>query len=115
LGGGGQITGDESTYGRDPVLAIPHCQRCRDWGYVDASNGGQGTHHHILEPHLIDAKTRYSFIEKLCLSLFYACCKLRHYLLSTTCVVACQADMIKHMLQQLILSGRIGKWAYALI
>jgi hypothetical protein len=27
---------------------------------------------------LIDAKTRYSFIEKLCLSLFYACSKLRH-------------------------------------
>jgi hypothetical protein len=25
---------------------------------------------------LIDAETRYSFIEKLCLSLFYACSKL---------------------------------------
>jgi hypothetical protein len=47
---------------------------------------------------LIDAKTRYSFIEKLCLSLFYACSKLRHYLLSTTCIVACQGDVIKHML-----------------
>jgi hypothetical protein len=38
---------------------------------------------------LIDAETRYSFIEKLCLSLVYACSKLRHYLLSSTCVVAC--------------------------
>jgi hypothetical protein len=47
---------------------------------------------------LIDAKTRYSFIEKLCLSLFYACSKLCHYLLSTTCIVACQGDVIKHML-----------------
>jgi hypothetical protein len=36
-------------------------------------------------------------------------------LLSSTCIVACQADVIKHMLQQLILSGRIKKWAYALI
>jgi ribonuclease HI len=63
---------------------------------------------------LIDAETRYSFIEKLCLSLFYACSKLRHYLLSSTCIVACQADVIRHMLQQLILSGRIRKWAYAL-
>jgi hypothetical protein len=51
----------------------------------------------------------------LCLSLFYACSKLRHYLLSSTCIVACQADVIKHMLLQLILSRRIGKWAYALI
>jgi hypothetical protein len=64
---------------------------------------------------LIDAETRYSFIEKLCLSLFYGCSKLRHYLLSSTCIVACQADVIKYMLQQPILSGRIGKWAYALI
>jgi hypothetical protein len=51
----------------------------------------------------------------LCLSLFYACSKLRHYLLSSTCVVACQADVIKHMLQQPILYGRIRKWAYTLI
>jgi hypothetical protein len=64
---------------------------------------------------LIDVETRYSFIEKLCLSLFYACSKLRHYLLSSTCIGAYQADVIKHMLQQPILSGRIEKWAYALI
>jgi hypothetical protein len=59
--------------------------------------------------HLIEAETRYSFIEKLCLSLFYACSKLRHYLLSSTCIVACQADVIRCMLQQPILSGRIEK------
>jgi hypothetical protein len=64
---------------------------------------------------LIDAETRYSFIEKLCLSLFYACSKLWHYLLASTCVVVCQADVIKHILQQPILSGRIEKWVYALI
>jgi hypothetical protein len=29
-----------------------------------------------LSRRLIDSKTRYSFIEKLCLSLFYACFKL---------------------------------------
>jgi hypothetical protein len=64
---------------------------------------------------LIDTETRYSFIEKRCLSLFYTCSKLRQYLLSSACVVACQADVIKHMLWQPILSGRIKKWAYALI
>jgi hypothetical protein len=47
---------------------------------------------------LIDSETRYSFIEKLYLSLFYACSKLWHYLLSSTCIVVCQADVIKHML-----------------
>jgi hypothetical protein len=29
-----------------------------------------------LSQHLIDTETRYLFIEKLCLSLFYACSKL---------------------------------------
>jgi hypothetical protein len=47
----------------------------------------------------INTKTRYSFIEKLCLSLFYACSKLRLYLLSSTCIVTYQADVIRHMLQ----------------
>jgi hypothetical protein len=37
---------------------------------------------------LLNAETRYTFIEKLCLSLHYACTKLRHYLLSSTCYVA---------------------------
>ena len=60
---------------------------------------------------LIDAETRYIFTEKLCLSLYYACTKLRYYLLSSTCIVVCQTDVIKHMLQKPILSGRIGKWA----
>jgi hypothetical protein len=41
--------------------------------------------------------------------------KFQHYLLASACVVACQTDVIKHMLQQPILSGRIEKWAYALI
>jgi hypothetical protein len=47
---------------------------------------------------LIDIKTRYSFIEKFYLYLFYACSKLWHCLLSSTCVVACQADVVKHIL-----------------
>ena len=51
----------------------------------------------------------------ICLLKNYACTKLRHYLLSSTCIVTCQTEVIKHMLQKPILSGRIGKWAYALV
>jgi hypothetical protein len=29
--------------------------------------------------------------------------------------VACQTDVIKHILQRPILSGRLGKWAYGLV
>jgi hypothetical protein len=41
-----------------------------------------------LSRRLLDAETRYTFIERLCLSLYYACTKLRHYLLSSACTVA---------------------------
>ena len=43
---------------------------------------------------LIDTETRYTLTEKLCLSLYYACTKLRHYLLSSTHIVVCQIDVI---------------------
>jgi hypothetical protein len=68
-----------------------------------------------LSQRLVDARTRYTFIEKLCLCLFYECTKCRCYLLSSHCIVSGQNDVIKYMLQNPIMSGRIGKWAYALI
>jgi hypothetical protein len=64
---------------------------------------------------LLDAETRYVFMEKLCLSLYYVCSKFRYYIISNSCIVAYQYDVIKHILLKPILSGRIGKWAYALV
>jgi ribonuclease HI len=68
-----------------------------------------------LSRRMVDAETRYTFIEKLCLCLLYECTKCRCYLLSSHCTIASQTDVIKYMLQNPIMSGRIGKWAYALI
>jgi ribonuclease HI len=64
---------------------------------------------------LLDAETWYVFVEKLCLSLYYACSEFRCYICCSSCIVACQYDVIKHMLLTTILSGRMGKWAYALV
>ncbi len=59
-----------------------------------------------LSRRILNAETRNDFIERLRLCLYYAFSKWQHYLLSTTCIVACQADVIKHMLQRPILRGR---------
>jgi hypothetical protein len=64
---------------------------------------------------LLDAKVRYMFIEKLCLSLYYACIKFRHYILSSTCTVVRQHYVVKFMLHKPILRGRLGKWAYSFV
>jgi hypothetical protein len=59
-----------------------------------------------LSRRLVDAETRYTCIEKLCLCLFYACTKCRCYLLASHCIVSGQADVIKYMLRNPIMSGR---------
>jgi hypothetical protein len=64
---------------------------------------------------LLGAEIRYTPIEKLCLSLYYACTKSRHYLLTNCCMVVCRYDIIKYVLQRPILRGRLGKWAYTLV
>jgi hypothetical protein len=51
-----------------------------------------------LSRRLVDAETRYTFIEKLCLCMFYAYTKCRCYLLSSHCTIAGQTDVIKYML-----------------
>ena len=67
-----------------------------------------------LSRRLLDAETRYSEIERLCLCLYFCCTKLRHYLLSNECIIVCKADVIKYMLSAPVLKGRLGKWMLAL-
>jgi hypothetical protein len=62
---------------------------------------------------LLDAKTRYSAVERLCLCLYLSCTKLRPYLLTVECTVVCKDDVVKYMLSLPILKGRIGKWFFA--
>ena len=63
---------------------------------------------------MLDAETRYSEIEKLCLCLFFTCTKLHHILLSVETIVICKSDVIKHMLSAPVLKGQLGKWMFAL-
>ena len=69
---------------------------------------------YYLSRRLVDAETRYSAIEKLCLCLYFSCIKLRHYLLSAECTVICKDDVVRYMLSMPIMSGRIDKWILAL-
>ena len=59
-------------------------------------------------------ETRYSPIEKLCLALYFACTKLRHYLIKSRVYVVSQTDLMKYMRNRPLIIGRIGKWSLAL-
>jgi hypothetical protein len=76
-------------------------------------DGGQEGVVAYLNPRLLDTEVRYTFIEKLCLAVYYACTKCHHYLLASSCTIVSQYDVIKYMLQKPNLSGRLGKWVYA--
>ncbi|XP_059635764.1 uncharacterized protein LOC132277942 [Cornus florida] len=58
---------------------------------------------------------RYTPIEKLCLALYFAGMKLRVYMLPVLVYIVCQTDLIKYMLSRPLITGRIGKWALALM
>jgi hypothetical protein len=95
-----------------PQSGVPFCL------YVATKNDvSEGKEHVItyVSRQLLDAEMRYQFIEKFIIFCSIMLTLLRHYLLSTTCIVACQTDVIKHMLHRPILCGRLGKWAYGLV
>ncbi|XP_021824643.1 uncharacterized protein LOC110765743 [Prunus avium] len=69
---------------------------------------------HYLSRTLNTAELYYSPIEKLCLALYFAATKLRHYMLPSVVQIISKTDLIKYMLTWPIIRGRIGKWTMAL-
>lgn len=63
---------------------------------------------------LTSNELKYTPIEKLCLTLYFATTKLRHYMLPTIVFIISKTDLIKYMLSWPIICHRIGKWILAL-
>jgi hypothetical protein len=78
-----------SSEGREPVQDV-YCRARMGFGAVPLQEeDGREFLVAYVSRCLLDAKTWYVFMEKLCLSLYYACSKFRHYILSSSCIVAC--------------------------
>ena len=86
-------------------------------GYLLAQNDSVGHEQAIyyLSKILSPTEVKYTYVEKLCLALYFACTKLRHYLLKHRVYVISQTDMMKYMLNRPVLFGKIGKWLLGLI
>jgi hypothetical protein len=67
-----------------------------------------------LSRRMLDTKTRYHEMEKLCLYLFVTCTKLRHILLFAEIIVIFKLNIIKHTLSAPVLKGRLRKWMFVL-
>ena len=94
--------------------------------YIDVSDATIGSmlaqkdcngierHIYYLSRMLVNAETRYSLIEKLCICLYFACMKLKQYIKPVDVYVSSHYDIIKHMLSKPIMHSRIRKWALKL-
>ena len=86
-------------------------------GCLLAQNNVEGHEQFVyyLSRVLNSTKTRYTPIEKLCLTLYFACMKLRHYLIKSQVYVVSQTDLMKYMLSRPLIKRRITKWSLALL
>ena len=64
----------------------------------------------VLNP----VEIRYTPIEKLCVVLYFAITKLKHYLIKSRVYVVFQIEFMKYMLNRPIITGRICKWSLTL-
>ncbi|KAA0032813.1 uncharacterized protein E5676_scaffold575G00380 [Cucumis melo var. makuwa] len=88
----------------------------RSLGALLAQEKEKGKEHalYYLSKTLVGAEVNYSPIEKMCLALFFAIDKLRHYMQAFTVHLVAKADPINYVLSRLIISGRLAKWAIIL-
>ena len=86
-------------------------------GCLLAQNNSKGHKHvvYYLSRVLNIVETRYSLIEKLGLTLYFTCTKLRHYLIESRVYVVSQAGLMKYMLNRPLIIRRIGKWSLTLL
>ena len=83
-------------------------ERAIGWALIQEFEGKERAIYFVSR-RLLDAETKYSPVERLCLCLYFSCTKLRHYLLSAECIIVSKDDVIRYMLSLPILNGRIGK------
>ncbi|KAL0444162.1 UNVERIFIED_CONTAM: hypothetical protein Slati_2138900 [Sesamum latifolium] len=60
---------------------------------------------------LTENELKYSPVEKVCLALFYAIKKLRHYFEAYSIRLISRFDPVKFVISRLVLSGRLSKWS----
>ncbi|KAI4340696.1 hypothetical protein MLD38_025506 [Melastoma candidum] len=69
---------------------------------------------YYLSRQLTPVEDRYAPKEKLCLSIFYAVMKLRHYIGRSEAYVVSKSPIIKYFFESPLLNGQISKWSLIL-
>ena len=104
----GHLTKSKKAFANPPVLTPPAFGRPLKL-YISATDDSMGSllaqdtkdgtkrAVYYLSCLLNDAETRYTPIDKLCLSLFNACTKLEYYLLHREILIMSKIDIVKYL------------------
>ena len=60
-------------------------------------------------------KEKYSPLEKTCVALVWATCKLRHYMLAYKVLLIARMDPLKYLMEKPMQDGKTAKWVFLLL
>ena len=58
---------------------------------------------------------KYSPLEKTCVALVWATCKLRHYMLAYKVLLIARMDPLKYLMEKPMQDGKTAKWVFLLL
>ncbi|KAL0437742.1 UNVERIFIED_CONTAM: Retrovirus-related Pol polyprotein from transposon opus [Sesamum radiatum] len=99
------------TPGKPLILYIAAQERSIGALMAQENEEGKEKALYYLSRTLTENELKYSPVEKVCLALFYAIKKLRHYFEAYSIRLISRADPVKFVMSRPVLSGRLAKWS----
>ena len=63
---------------------------------------------------MLPFEEKYSPLEKTCVALVWATCKLRHYMLAYKALLIARMDPLKYLMEKPVQDGKTAKWVLLL-
>ena len=64
---------------------------------------------------MLSYEKKYSLLEKACVALVWATCKLKHYMLAFKVLLIAKMDPLKYLMEKPMQEGKIAKWVLLLL
>ena len=69
---------------------------------------------YYISKNMLPYEKKYSPLEKTCVSLVWATCKLKHYMLAFKVLLIAIMDPLKYLMEKLVQDGKTAKWVLLL-
>ena len=70
---------------------------------------------YYISKKMLPYEEKYSPLEKTCVALVWATCKLRHYMLAYKVLLIARMDPLKYLMEKPMQDGKTAKWVFLLL